>query len=53
MANESNKTDDRQKLNIWLEKWQVTALEKIREATFAPVSALIREAVSEYLRKKK
>jgi len=53
MANESNKTDKRQKVNIWLDAEQLAALEAIKASTLAPIAALVREAVDEYLARKK
>lgn len=53
MVNESNKTDKRQKINIWLDSRQLTALEKIKASTLAPIAALVREAVDEYLERRK
>jgi hypothetical protein len=53
MVNEANKTDKRQKLNIWLENWQVAALTKIKDTTRAPIAALVRDAVTEYLERRK
>jgi hypothetical protein len=52
VANESNKTDRRQKVNIWLDNRQLAALEGIKTTTLAPIAALVREAVDEYLERK-
>lgn len=53
MVNESNKTKDRQKINIWLDHEQMSALEKIKDTTMAPIAAQVRKAVDEYLDREK
>ena len=39
--------------NIWLQDDHLTKLKVISERTGAPVSALIRKAIEEYLKKKR
>jgi predicted DNA-binding protein len=41
-----------QRTNIWLRKDHQQKLKAISEKTGAPVSALIRKAIEEYLKKK-
>lgn len=53
MANESNKTDKRQKVNIWLDAKQLAALERIKAGTMAPIAAQVREAIDEYLERRR
>lgn len=37
---------------IWLTEQQTSALEQMSESSLAPISALVRQAVKEYLEKK-
>jgi hypothetical protein len=43
---------DMERYNIWLKKEQLEKLRTLSEKTAAPVSALIRKAIEEYLKKK-
>ena len=45
-------TPNAKRVAVWLTHEQIAALERISEKTLAPVSALIRKAVEEFLKKK-
>jgi len=49
----TNKTDKREKKLVWLDHRQVTALTKIKGDTLAPIATLVRQAIDEFLDRRK
>jgi hypothetical protein len=47
------KTTEREKIAIWLDNDQLTALRAIQQNDMVPVAASIRRAIDEYLERRK
>jgi hypothetical protein len=47
------KTDEREKVAIWLDNSQLAVLRAIQQNEMIPVSASIRRAIDEYLERRK
>ncbi len=49
----TTKTEDREKIAVWLDKPQITKMRKIQETEDVPIAAQIRRAIDEFLERRK